>query len=264
MRFILFTSVLILLLGSSAVAEPQGQQNATASAPVPAFQVATIKPAKPDEQLSIQIQGRRFATAGTSLIDILKYAYGVHASQIVDGPAWLGTEKFDLLAAPDSETRPSSGEMKKMVQQLIADRFHLRFHPATRELSAYAIVAGKGVPKLTKSTKDPNGIPAGAFSPSGKLSVGNATMADLATFLQRYVTDRPVVDRTGITGKYDLTLTWAANESQFGGGGHATEGSGALPGLFTAIQEQLGLKLQAVKAPIEVLVIDYVEQPSEN
>jgi uncharacterized protein (TIGR03435 family) len=264
MRFLLFTSALILLSGSSALAERQSLPNATAQAAMPAFQVATIKPSKPDQLLSIQIQGRRFATMGTTLIDVLKYAYGVHANQIVDGPAWLGTEKFDLLADPDSETRPSSDEMKKMVQQLVADRFHLSFHRAKRELPAYAIVAAKSGPKLTKSTRDPNGIPAGAFSPSGKLSVGNATIADLGTFLQRYVTDRPVVDQTGITGKYDLNLAWTPDESRINGSGHATEDSNAQPGLFTAIQEQLGLKLEAAKLPVDVFVIDHVEQPSEN
>ena len=143
-----------------------------------------------------------------------------------------------------------------MVQQLIADRFHLSFHPARRELSVYVIVAGKSEPKLTKSANDPSGIPVGWGSPSGKLSVGNATMADLATFMQRYVTDRPVVDRTGIAGKYDLNLTWTPDDSK--------EGANALPGLFTAIQEQLGLKLEAAKASVDVFVIDHVEPPSEN
>lgn len=258
MRLVLLLSTTILFFGVHAEAERQIQPSATIPAPVPMFQVATIKPSKPDESLRILIQGRRFATTGSSLIDILKYAYGVHANQIVDGPAWLSTEKFDLLADPDKETRPASDEMKKMVQELVADRFHLSFHRATRELSAYAIVVGKGGPKLTKSTKDPGGIPTVGFSPSGKLSAGNATMADLATFMQRYVADRPMVDRTGIAGKYDLNLTWTADES------HATEDPNAPPGLFTAIQEQLGLKLEAVKAPIEVFVIDHVEQPSEN
>jgi uncharacterized protein (TIGR03435 family) len=259
MRFLLFASTTILLFGLHARAERQSQSNSPAHGAIPVFQAAVIKPSKPDEMLEIQIQGRRFATTGSSLLDILKYAYGVHASQIVDGPAWLGTEKYDLLADPDTEGRPTSDEMKRMVQDLVADRFHLSFHHAKRELSVYAIVVGKIEPKLTKSTRDPNGIPGVAFSPSGKLSVGNAGMADLATFMQRYVTDRPVVDQTGISGKYDLSLVWTPD-----GKVTSTDDPNAPPGLFTAIQEQLGLKLEATKAQVDVLVVDHVDHPSEN
>jgi uncharacterized protein (TIGR03435 family) len=90
-------------------------------------------------------------------------------------------------------------------------------------------------------------------------------MADLATFLQRYVTDRPVVDRTGMAGRYDLSLAWTPDQSQFNGRvPPATDDPNVLPGLYTAIQEQLGLRLEAVKAPVEVMVIDRVERPSQN
>jgi len=256
MRSILFASYLLLALPLSA--EAQSQLTPAKQAAIPAVQVATIKPSKPDESTGIQIQGRRFATMGTSLIDVMKYAYGVHANQIVGGPEWMATEKFDLLADPGTETRPSSDEMKRLVQALLADRFQLTFHRAKRELPVYAIVTAKAGPKLTKSAGDPNGIPTVGFSPSGKLGAGNATMADLATFLQRYVMDRPVVDRTGITGRYDLSLAWTPDQPP------ATDNPNAPPGLFTAIQEQLGLKLEAVKAPVEVMVIDRVERPSAN
>jgi uncharacterized protein (TIGR03435 family) len=259
MRLMLLLSTTILFFGAHAEAERQIQPSATIPAPVPTFQVATIKPSKPDEWLKIQIQGRRFATTGSSLVDILKYAYGIHASQIVDGPAWLSTEKFDLLADPDKESRPTSDEMKKMVQELVSDRFHLSFHRARRELPVYAIVVGKTAPKLTKSTKDPSGNPWVAFSPSGSFSVGNASMADLATFMQRYAMDRPVVDKTGIPGKYDLSLVWTPDDKVA-----STDDPNAPPGLFTAIQEQLGLKLEATRAQVDVFIIDHVEQPSEN
>jgi uncharacterized protein (TIGR03435 family) len=265
MRPILFTSCLSSLFALALSAGAQSQPNATKQATVAMFQAATIKPSKPDEPLEIQIQGRRFATAGTSLVDVMKYAYGVHGKQIVGGPEWIGTEKFDLLADPGTENRPASDEMKRMVQELLSDRFQLTFHRDKRELSVYAIVVGKAGAKLTKSEGDPSGIPAVAFSPSGKLGAGNATIADFATFLQRYVMDRPVVDQTGITGRYDLRLTWTPDESQFNGRvPPATDDPNAPPGLYTAIQEQLGLNLEAVKAPVEVLVIDRVERPSEN
>jgi uncharacterized protein (TIGR03435 family) len=265
MRSAFLAIVLIFLCRLPVWGEPQSQPGMTAQATTPVFQVATVKPSKPDEPLTIQIQGRRFATAGTSVVDILKYAYGVHASQVIGGPEWIKTERFDLLADPGTEVRPASDEMKKMVQGLLADRFQLTFHRATRELPVYAIVVGKGGSKLTKSTKDPNGIPGVGFVPSGRLSAGNATMTDFAKFMQRYVMDRPVVDQTGIAGRYDIDLTWSADESQFNGrAAPAGDDPNAPPGLFTAIQEQLGLRLEAVKAPVEVLVIDRVEPPSAN
>jgi uncharacterized protein (TIGR03435 family) len=261
MRRILFAAVLIFSSGREAWCQPQDQTTPLAG-PALAFQVATIKPAKPDESLAIQIQGRRFATAGASLIDIMKYAYGVHISQVVGGPEWMGSAKFDLLADPGTEARPASDEMKKMVQALIEDRFKLSYHHANRELPVYAIVVAKSGPKLTKTTKEP-GIPVAGYRPSGELGVGNAAMTDFAAFLQRYAMDRPVVDHTGITGRYDLMLRWTPDQAQLNGR-PASDDPNAPPGLFTAIQEQLGLKLEAMKAPVEVMVIDHVEPPSEN
>lgn len=256
MRSVLIAAVLIL-----PCARVTWCQTAPA-APAPAFVVATIKPARADEPLMIQIQGRRFATAGASLADIMKYAYGVHISQIVGGPEWVDTAKFDLLADPGTDARPASDDMKKMVQRLVEDRFKLMYHRAVRELPVYAVVVAKSGPKLTKTTKDA-GIPVAGYRPTGRLGVGNATLTDFAGFLQRYVMDRPVVDRTGIPGRYEFDLAWTPDGAQLNGR-PASDDPGAPPGLFTAIQEQLGLKLEAVKAPVEVMVIDHVERPSEN
>jgi uncharacterized protein (TIGR03435 family) len=261
---------LLLLCSLCASAQEQVRPNGTTES-IPVFQVATIKASKPDETLRIQIVGHRFSTTGTSMIDILKYAYGVHASQITSGPEWIRTEKFDLLADPETEQRPTSDVMKKMVQQLVAERFQFSFHRDRKELPVYAIVPGKTEPRLTKSKHDdPNVIPAVGFAPSGRLSAQNATLADFATFLQRYVLDRPVVDETGITGRYDVDLKWTPDESPSGGTGSGGTGrsqpedAGGPPGLYTAFQEQLGLKLNATKAVVEVFVVDHVEHPSEN
>jgi uncharacterized protein (TIGR03435 family) len=227
--------------------------------------VATIRPSVPGESLRIQIAGRRFTTTGTSLEDVMKYAYGVHAQEITQGPAWLATEKFDILADPGTEMRPTSDEMKAMVRELLADRFHLLLHRESKELPVYAVLVAKGGPKLTTSTHDPSSIPSVGFDPRGRLVAGNAGMADLATFLQRYVMDRPVVDETGLAGRYDLELRWTPDQSQFNGQSPvAADTPSAAPSLYTAIQEQLGLRLQATKAPVEVLVIDHLEQPSAN
>jgi uncharacterized protein (TIGR03435 family) len=143
-----------------------------------------------------------------------------------------------------------------MVRKLMADRFQLKFHYEKRELPVYLLTVAKGGPKLKKG--DPN-EPAGLGGGPGNLGATNATMADLAELLAHGFLDRPVIDQTGLAGKFDLRLTWTPDEMQA-----ATQSADAPPGLFTAIQEQLGLKLVSTKAPADVIVIDHVEKPSAN
>jgi uncharacterized protein (TIGR03435 family) len=229
------------------------------------FAVATIKPSAPDAVVLTQIRGNRFVTEGTTFVDVFKYAYNIHPDQVVGGPAWLRTEKFDILADPETEKRPSSEQMKAMVQQLLVERFHLVMHHEQKFLSVYALVKTADTPKLTKTTADPSGIPVVGYNPSGELQVGNATMANFATFLQRFVLDRPAVDQTGIAGRFDLVLRWTPDNFRTGGKpADAQEDASPQPGLFTAMKEQLGLKLQPTKAATDVFLIDQVEQPSEN
>jgi uncharacterized protein (TIGR03435 family) len=135
------------------------------------FAVATIKPSKPDAVAVTQIRGNRFAAEGTTFVDVFKYAYSVHPDQVVGGPAWLRTEKFDILADPETEKRPSSDQMKAMVQQLLTERFHIVMHREQKVLSVYALMKTADMPKLTKSTSDPNGIPVVGYNPKGELSV---------------------------------------------------------------------------------------------
>jgi uncharacterized protein (TIGR03435 family) len=229
------------------------------------FAVATIKPSAPDAVVLTQIRGNRFVTEGTTFVDVFKYAYNVHPDQVVGGPAWLRTEKFDILADPETEKRPSSEQMKVMVQQLLVERFHLVMHHEQKVLPVYALVKRADAPKLTKSTADPGGIPVVGYNPKGELGIGNATMANFATFLQRFVLDRPAVDQTGIIGHFDLVLRWTPDNVRADGKlGDSQEDASAPPSLFTAMKEQLGLKLQPTKAATDVFLIDQVEQPSVN
>ena len=155
--------------------------------------------------------------------------------------------------------------MKAMVQQLLIERFHVVMHHEQKILSVYALVKTAETPKLTNSTADPSGIPVVGYNPSGELQVGNATMANFATFLQRFVLDRPAVDQTGIAGRFDLVLRWTPDNFRAAGKpGDLQDDASAPPSLFTAIKEQLGLKLQPTKAATDVFLIDGVEQPSEN
>jgi uncharacterized protein (TIGR03435 family) len=229
------------------------------------FAVATIKPSKPDAVAATQIRGNRFVTEGTTFVDVFKYAYSVHPGQLVGGPEWLRTEKFDIVADPETEKRPTSDQMKALVQQLLMERFHVVMHHEQKILSVYALVKTAETPKLTNSTGDPSGIPVVGYSPNGELQVGNATMGNFATFLQRFVLDRPAVDQTGIAGRFDLLLRWTPDNVREGGKpGDSGEDPSAPPSLFTAIKEQLGLKLQPTKAETDVFLIDRAEHPSEN
>jgi uncharacterized protein (TIGR03435 family) len=229
------------------------------------FAVATIKPSKPDAVALTQIRGNRFVTEGTTFVDVFKYAYNVHPDQVVGGPAWLRTDKFDILADPETENRPNSDQMKAMMRTLLTERFHLVMHREQKNLSVYALLKTTDSPKFTKSTADPNGIPAVGYDPRGELQAGNATMANFATFLQRFALDRPVVDQTGIAGHFDLVLRWTPDNFRADGkSGDLPQDASGLPGLFTAIKEQLGLKLQLTKADTAVFVVDHVEQPSND
>ena len=234
----------------------------------PVFEVATIKPSSPDEKGKFfTVRGRRFLTGNTTLSDLLTFSYGIHVRQIVNGPDWLNSEKFDINAEPGGEGQPNDKQWKSMIQKLLADRFKLTYHHEKRDLSVYALVVAKGGPKLTPSTGDPNGLPGMFFRGFGDLPARNANMGDFAGLLQSAVLDRPVVDQTGLTGRFDFALKWTPDETQFASFGPrppTPPGEADAPDLFTAMQQQLGLKLDAVKAPTEVMVIDHVEKPSPN
>ena len=261
----LFTVAVSLVLGQTCL--PQSVPTMAADAD-PTFEVATIKPSLPDEQRSVVVQGTRLVTADTSLVDLMMFAYGVHSLQIVDDPEWLRTKKFDVVVQPSLPGRPSSAQMRSIIQQFLADRFKLAFHHAQRELPVYRIVMAKGGPKLTPTTKEERGTNTAAIGfGEGQMTVSNATLSEFASLMQRYVRlDRPIVDHTGIAGKYNFKLSWTTDFSQFDGRPPwpPRTGESDPPTLYTAIQEQLGLKLEAAKEPADVLVIDHVERPSEN
>ena len=236
---------------------------------VPAFEVATIKPSRPDAPgQAITVRGRTFATINVPVSMMLTFAYGLHPDQLVGGPAWLATDRFDISAQPEGTGMPNDRQLKAALAELIADRFKLTFHRDKKELSVYALTVLKTGHKLTKNETDPNGLPGLFFRALGVFPVRNATMGDFTGTMQAIVLDRPVVDQTGLQGRYDFTLTWTPDETQFGGrGGQApppADATTAPPGLFTAIQEQLGLKLESTKLPVDVVVIDRIEKPTDN
>jgi uncharacterized protein (TIGR03435 family) len=236
---------------------------------VPVFEVATIKPSEPGRQgRGLTMRGRNVVTFNTPVSFLLSFAYGVHPQQVVGGPSWLASENFDITGQPDIQGVPNEQQIRHMVEKLLVDRLKLTFHREKRELSVYALGLGKSGPKLTKNDTNPDGLPGLGFRAPGAMFVVNATMANFAATMQMAVLDRPVVDQTALAGRYDFTLNWTPDETQFAGMGirvpPPTDAANAPPGLFTAIQEQIGLKFEPTKAPVDVLVVDRIEKPTEN
>lgn len=230
------------------------------------FEVAIVKPSGSESATRrFLIQGRRFATFHTSLADLVQFAYGLHPRQIANGPGWLTSAKFDVVGTAGDDAKPSEQEWMKMMAALLADRFQLRFHFEKRELPAFAIVLDRNGRNLKPSDRDPSGLPSLGFNGRGQLTARNANVADLAWELQSAVLDRPVVDQTGLTSKFDFTLAWTPDEFQspavVGVNGTTDE---VFPNLFTAIRQQLGLRLEATKARVDVMVVEHAGLPERD
>ncbi len=229
------------------------------------YEVATVKPSAAWEDGSgLRVRGRTLESVNTSLSDLIQFGFELQAKQVVNGPDWMGKDKFDIEMLFDGKDFPNDTQCKSMVRQVLAERFGLKFHRETKELPVYALVVAKNGPKLTKSEGDPNGLPGLHFSAPGVLNASNATMSDLAGALQRSALNRPVTDQTGLAGRWDFGLDWTPDETQFSEHSRDQPLNPGKPDLNTAIQVQLGLKLEAVKATAGTLVIDHVEKPSGN
>ena len=236
----------------------------------PSFDVATIKP-NPSGAPSIQgltLQGRHLVVKNGSLNDLVTFAYSLHVKQVVNGTGWMDNDRYDIDAVPDQPGTPNVNQMRTMVRKLLADRFALKFHNEKRDLSAYVLAAGKTGQKLTPTQIQGINPGFGASPGTGGLTMHlvNGTMNDFTSFLQMLVLDKPVVDQTGISGRYDCNVTFTPDQTQFNGNAPKLPASDVpdAPDLFTAIQQQLGLKLAAEKTAVDVLVIDHVEKPSAN
>jgi uncharacterized protein (TIGR03435 family) len=226
----------------------------------PDWEVVTVKPSDPNDQYDrFDAKGRTIVIENNTVESILRFAYGLQRSQIAGAPDWIRTERFDANGTANIEGQPDREQFQSMIQKLLAQRFRLKVHHDRREIPVFALTVAKGGPKMAMSKRDPDGLP----DDSGGRDKGrqtrkytNVSMADLAMMLQFHL-DRPVVDRTGIKGRYDFRMQWTVDDAP------ATEPD-APPGLFTAIQEQIGLKLEPVKAAADVLVVDRVERPGAN
>ena len=252
-----------------AIPEPLHKMAADAN---PGFDVATIKPSEPGSQGKvIGFQGTHFHAVHMNMNDLVAFAYGMHTKQIVGAPDWFGADLFDIDGVPDVPGVPTLHQQEMMVQKLLPDRFQLKFHHEQRKLAVYIITTAPGGPKMTKTALGPSDQQGFGLRGLGDLVVTNMGMAEFAAWMQNGVMDKPVVDHTGLTDKYDFNLKWTPDESQFAqfrGVGANVPAPGndpnAPPSLYTATKEQLGLKFEAGEAMDDVIVIDHVEKPSPN
>jgi uncharacterized protein (TIGR03435 family) len=226
----------------------------------PSFEVATIKHSDPDDgSRGFHTSGKDIFIENETMNDLISFAYGVHAKQIVDAPSWFGSERFDIKGFADVEGEPSVTQYREMVKKLLADRFQLQFQKQKREMACFVLTLSKGGPKMdtTKSAPDAGQDQTGSINGSHVFwRFTDNSMPEFAQFLQS-VLDRPVVDRTGLKGKFDFKLEWTSNPD-------AATDPAAAPGFLTAVQEQAGLKIEPTKAEVDVLDVTHAGQPSPN
>jgi uncharacterized protein (TIGR03435 family) len=221
------------------------------------FEVAAIRPnpAGPSAGTSFNVfEGGRIKITNEPVKLLIRVAYQLQNAEIAGGPNWLDTDRYDLEAKTGRPEKPSQGDLGPFMQSLLAERFNLKFHWETRELTVYAMVTAKTGPKLkAKGEGEMAAMNTSGGAGGSHLTATAASMDMLARYIGNRL-DRIVLDKTNLTDAYDFTLDWAPVQTP----------DSSSPSLVTALAEQLGLKLESQKSPVKVLVIDALERPSEN
>lgn len=281
--------VATLAFGLLSTPRVQAQSSQPAATATPSFEVASIKPNKTDDlRVMLRITPDGLSAMGVPAKFLIEFAYDIKDFQISGGPGWIDSEKYDIDAKMDEATieaikkmpRDQAAEQRRlMLQSLLADRFKLKVSHSSKELPIYALVVAKNGPKLSQ-TADSSSAPGGVAPRNqlrltpGELTGAGVPISLLVNQLSREV-GRQVVDKTGLQGNYDFTLHFTSERRLAPPGGPSGPGGPGGPGdtpppdssglsVFTALQEQLGLKLEPQKGPVETLIIDSIEKPSEN
>jgi len=230
-----------------------------AFAQTPSFEVASIR-VNTSGSTSSSINpkpGGRYSATNVTVFQLVRSSFGVQDFQIADAPEWFYSLRYDIEAKADDEA-VTPDRLQLMVQSLLKERFHLSYRRESREGKVLALVVAKNGHKLKPVTGEcvpaPTGGPCGSFrAANGRIEATQATMTQFAARLTRSLAQN-VVDKSGLTGMYDLTLVWAPeNEVQ-----------GDAPTVYTAIQEQLGLRLESTRGPVDTFVVERVDKPTDN
>jgi uncharacterized protein (TIGR03435 family) len=240
----------------------------------PSFEVVSVKPSSPDSRYTYYTFNHAGASVDNgTLSGMIELAYDVRGFQIVGGPGWIQTDHYQVTAklSPEDEKALSSNEVERAsqirlrLQAVLAERFQLQIHRETREQPQYSLVVGKNGPKMKEG--DPSMPQAGISANCGVMKGTRARMRTLSVVLSRQL-QHPVLDHTNLTGIYDFEMTFApesgCGSAQPDSGTPVAETPLGRPSIFTAIQEQLGLKLESIRAPVEVIVIDRAQKPDSN
>jgi uncharacterized protein (TIGR03435 family) len=273
MKLATFRSGAIILLGSAAMllatwlaCGAQDQASTGASVPKPlSFEVASLKPSQAQMgRRRIESEGGRYMAEGITLKMLIQQAFDVKDFQIIGAPGWATSDQFDINAKAENPDM-NSEQLRERLRSLLRERFNLKIKKETRELQIYVLVEGKGGHKLHSSQTQPlkQDTPPDAMIRIGRreLAAEAASISDLTNMLAQKL-GRPVTDKTGIKGLFDFKLQFTPDEIR----GVETDPAAdtSAPSIFTAVREQLGLKLENQKGPVEVLVIISVEKPSRD
>jgi uncharacterized protein (TIGR03435 family) len=226
----------------------------------PTFEIATIKLSDPDKHNSgFHTNGTRLFFENQTMLDVMSFAYSVNRNQIVNAPDWFESKHFDIRGTADQPGIPNITQQQEMLRSLLEERFSMKLHHDQREMQRVVITVAHGGPKLAPTTST-EFLP--DLSCNGGSSIRDckfvAISMDLFAEGMRFFVNRPVINQTGLDGKYDFHLKWTPDDAP------TSTDSNAPPSLYTAMPEQIGLKAEASKGPTDVLVIDHAEPPSEN
>jgi uncharacterized protein (TIGR03435 family) len=255
--------------------QTQAQVSPPPASSAPTFDVASIKPDREGNHTRVSFNSNSLLATGMTLKALVELAYNVNDSQLFGGPDWGNSAKYEVQAKIDDTTAAAlkslSTEEKQqqrrlMVQALLAERFKLKISQSSKELSIYVLSPVKKGPLFSQSSL-PGNATSGITSSSGQTKFSGISLAIFADWLSGQV-GRKVIDQTGLQGKFDFTLQWSQEkqtpltDSNQGPAALSSDSSG--PSIFTALQEQLGLKLESSKGPVQVLIIESAEKPTEN
>jgi uncharacterized protein (TIGR03435 family) len=224
------------------------------------FEVASIRlhTAEPVTRIGFSNSGPRFTAEAVTLTNFITYAYDIKDYQVSGAPDWAATDRYDIVAKAEGDGLLTRDQAKAMLRTLLAERFHLKLHQDMKEMPVYALVVAKTGIKLKESPPDSVSLLRMGGGKGIELTVTKGSMAQLVGQISnKNGVDRPVLDKTQLTDNYDYKLTWSARLDASGNDPDVVS-------IFTALQEQLGLRLEPQKAPIGIWVIDHAEKPAQN